>query len=123
MEIEFTQLPEQSKLYTDYLSDFEKVRKYYNVDFSDDDELRAHFTKVAADIAPRRAKLVELLRSQNARLNSSADYEPLLENLSRENAVAVVTGQQVGLFCGPLYTLFKTISAVKSFGRAQGEVP
>ncbi len=113
MEIPFTQLPEQSGLYTDYISDFEKVRKYYNVDFSNDEELRNHFAKVAADINPRRAKLVELLRGQNSRLNSPANYEPLLEQLSKENAVCVVTGQQVGLFCGPLYTLFKTVSAIK----------
>ncbi len=113
MEIPFTQLPEQSRLYTDYITDFEKVRKYYNVNFSNDDELRSHFGKVAASINPKRAKLVELLKAQNARLNGASDYEPLLELLGRENAVCVVTGQQVGLFCGPLYTLFKTISAIK----------
>jgi bacillithiol synthase len=113
MEIPFTQLPEQSKLYTDYVYDFEKVRKYYNVNFANDEELRNHFAKVAANMNPRRAKLVDLLRSQNARLNNSPDYEHALELLSQENAVCVVTGQQVGLFCGPLYTLFKTISAIK----------
>ncbi len=113
MEIPFTQLPQQSKLYTDYVYDFEKVRKYYNVNFANDDELRSHFAKVAANMNPRRAKLVELLRSQNARLNSSPDYGQSLELLGQENAVCVVTGQQVGLFCGPLYTLFKTISAIK----------
>ncbi len=113
MEIPFTELPEQSKLYTDYVSDFGKVARYYNVNPSEDGGLRAHFEKVAAGINPRRAKLVELLRAQNSRLSKSPDYEALLELLSRENAVCVVTGQQVGLFCGPLYTLFKTISAIK----------
>lgn len=113
MEIPFTQLPEQSKLYTDYISDFEKLRKYYNVNFSNDEELKAHFTKVASNINPRRDRLVELLRSQNSRLNESSAYEPLLDLLGQENTVCVVTGQQVGLFLGPLYTLFKTISAIK----------
>lgn len=113
MEIPFTQLPEQSRLYTDYISDFDKVRKYYNVNFSNDDELRNHFAKVAANINPRRADLVELLHRQNSRLNNSTDYDGLLELLSWENAICVVTGQQVGLFCGPLYTLFKTISTIK----------
>ncbi len=113
MGIPFSDLPEQSRLFTDYVADFEKVRKYYNVSFSDDNELRSHFGRVAANFNPRRAKLVELLRSQNSRLNSSSDYESALELLAKENAVCVVTGQQVGLFCGPLYTLFKTISAIK----------
>ncbi len=123
MEIPFPQLPEQSKLFTDYVSDFESLRKYFNVNYSDDEELRSHFAKVAAQIGPRREKLVELLRQQNARLNKSADYEGLLELLSRENAVCIVTGQQVGLFCGPLYTLFKTISAIKLSGELKSRFP
>ncbi len=113
MEIPFIELPEQSKLYTDYVSDFESVRKYYNVDFSNDDELRAHFSKVLAGFNPKRKSAVEILRKQNLRLNSSPDFEPLLELLAQDNTVCIVTGQQVGLFCGPLYTLFKTISAIK----------
>ncbi len=123
MEIPFTQLPDQSLLYTDYISDFEKVRKYYNVSFSSDDELRAHFAKVAGNTNPRRAKLVELLRSQNLRLNAAPGYEPLLDLLGQENAVCVVTGQQVGLFLGPLYTLFKTISAIKLSGELKERFP
>ncbi len=113
MEISFTELPEQSKLFTDYVYDFEKVRQYYNVDFSNDEELRNHFSKVLASFNPRRKEIVELLRRQNSRLNNSADYETLLQTLNKDNALAVVTGQQVGLFCGPLYTLFKAISAIK----------
>jgi bacillithiol synthase len=123
MEIPFTELPEQSRLYTDYVSDFEKVRKYYSVSFSDDNELRSHFEKVAANINPRRSELVELLRSQNSRLNNSTEHPALLELLGRENAVCVVTGQQVGLFCGPLYTLFKTISAIKLAGELKERFP
>jgi bacillithiol biosynthesis cysteine-adding enzyme BshC len=113
MEIPLTGLPDQSKLYTDYLENFEKVRKYYSVDFSNDEELRNYFAKALANFAPKRKTLVDVLRNQNSRLNTSQTYDPLLESLSKDNALAVVTGQQVGLFCGPLYTLFKAISAIK----------
>ena len=113
MEISLTALPDQSKLYTDYLEDFEKVRKYFGVDFSNDEELRNYFTLALGNFAPKRKKLVEVLRNQNSRLNSSPGYEALLELLNKDNSLAVVTGQQVGLFCGPLYTLFKTVSAIK----------
>jgi bacillithiol biosynthesis cysteine-adding enzyme BshC len=113
MEIPLSELPDQSKLYTDYLEDFEKIRKYFGVDFSNDEELRRYFAVALANFAPKRKRLVEVLRGQNSRLNNSPDYEALLELLSRDNSLAVVTGQQVGLFCGPLYTLFKTISAIK----------
>ncbi len=113
MDIPFNQLPDQSQLYTDYLYDFDKVSKYYNVDYSNDDALRNHFAKVAADFSPKRQRLVELLREQNSRLNKSDGYENLMELLSQDNALCIVTGQQVGLFCGPLYTLLKTVSAIK----------
>lgn len=113
MEIPFTELPEQSKLFTDYIYDFDKVRKYYSVDFSSDEELRNHFSKVLSSFNRKRKEIVELLRQQNSQMNNSSDYVSLLEALNKDNALAVVTGQQVGLFCGPLYTLFKTISAIK----------
>ena len=106
-------LPEQSKLYIDYISNFEKVVKYYSVDFSNDDELRNHFSKAIGSFNPKREKIIGVLRRQNSHMNNSSNYESMLETLSRDNALAVVTGQQVGLFCGPLYTLFKTISAIK----------
>lgn len=113
MEIPLTGIPDQSKLYTDYLENFERVRKYYNVDFSNDEELRNYFAKALANFVPKRKTLIDVLRSQNSRLNTSQTWDSLLELLSKDNALAVVTGQQVGLFCGPLYTLFKAISAIK----------
>jgi bacillithiol biosynthesis cysteine-adding enzyme BshC len=48
-------------------------------------------------------ELVELLRAQNGR---DAD------ELARPGTVVVATGQQVGLFLGPLYTLYKAAGAV-----------
>lgn len=123
MEISLAALPDQSKLYTDYLENFDKLRRFYNVDFSSDEDLRNHFLKVVAKFSPRRKRLVEILHRQNSRLNSCPDHEALLNQLSKENALAVVTGQQVGLFCGPLYTLFKTISAIKLSAELKGRFP
>jgi bacillithiol synthase len=52
------------------------------------------------------------LAAQNARLGPSAAREANLERL-RDGAAVVVTGQQVGLFLGPLYTVYKAASAVR----------
>ena len=62
MEIPLTGLPDQSKLYTDYLENFDKVRKYYSVDFSSDDELRNHFSNTLQSFNPKRTKIVVKMR-------------------------------------------------------------
>lgn len=51
------------------------------------------------------------LVAQNAALAASPARDAHLEALAR-GAAAVVTGQQVGLFLGPLYTIYKAASAV-----------
>ena len=61
-----------------------------------------------------RQGVVEVLRAQNRRFAPGGVTEAATEkNLERlaNGAVAIVTGQQVGLFGGPAYSLFKAITA------------
>jgi hypothetical protein len=61
-----------------------------------------------------RAAVAEILRSQNAGFCGNALPAALERNLAllKGNAVAIVTGQQVGLFGGPAYTFYKALSAL-----------
>ena len=83
----------------------------------DDEPGAAPFAPAALARAVARARrpiapeVHAVLAAQNARLAPSPARDAHLEAL-RRGAAAVVTGQQVGLFLGPLYTLYKAASAV-----------
>src|SRR5205823_13725392 len=54
----------------------------------------------------RRRATVEALRRQNG-------DTPSLRRFAEPGTVAVVTGQQVGLFSGPAYTMYKALTAAR----------
>jgi bacillithiol biosynthesis cysteine-adding enzyme BshC len=76
-----------------------------------DPEARVRRTRAAAarGAAPG---LVDALRLADARLPPSAARRASLDALATPGTACVVTGQQVGLFLGPLYTFYKAASAV-----------
>ncbi|GAB1543610.1 hypothetical protein NUACC21_62850 [Scytonema sp. NUACC21] len=61
---------------------------------------------------PREA-LANLLRRQAERWGSSQETLNNIEKLCSRQTVAIVTGQQVGIFGGPVYTLYKALGAVQ----------
>jgi bacillithiol synthase len=72
----------------------------------------------ARGVDPRvRAALVE----QNAHLASTEARRRHLEALADPRVTTVVTGQQVGLFGGPLYAVHKAASAVRLAERLAAE--
>lgn len=62
-----------------------------------------------------------VLREQQARLPSSRARRDNLEALIAGNTAVVVSGQQVGLFLGPLYTFYKAASAIAIARAIQAE--
>ena len=105
LRIPHSELPHTSKLFADLLYNFGRVASFYAHDASDPDA----FARAARDIrmlSEQRAALVAALRLQNP-------GHPALERLAREGTVAVVTGQQVGLYGGPAFTVYKALTAAK----------
>jgi bacillithiol biosynthesis cysteine-adding enzyme BshC len=101
-----------SDLFFDYLFDYWKVAPFFSGNFREP----ADFEKVARTIkitSGARDTVADVLEEQNRDFGASPKSFANIALLRRQNTYAVVTGQQVGLFGGPLYTLFKTITAVK----------
>lgn len=62
-----------------------------------------------------------MLAAQQARRNAPAAAREAASLLADPRTVAIVTGQQAGLFGGPLFTLFKTLTSVKLAQRVAHE--
>jgi bacillithiol biosynthesis cysteine-adding enzyme BshC len=62
--------------------------------------------------AEHRSRLAELLLDEAAKFNAGAAARDNIDRL-RDGAAAVVTGQQVALFGGPLLTLLKAATAIR----------
>ncbi len=62
--------------------------------------------------APHRNRLADILTQQSQTFGAGTQTLANIE-LLREGAAAVVTGQQVGLFGGPLLTLLKAATAIR----------
>jgi bacillithiol synthase len=106
----FSQIPHSTRLFTDFLSFAPAVRPFY--------PRSPHFSEWMREETPqhydpqRRKRVADVLAKQNTAWGASAKT---LEHIARlrSGACAAVTGQQVGLFGGPLFSLFKALSAVK----------
>jgi bacillithiol biosynthesis cysteine-adding enzyme BshC len=107
----FQQIPHSTRLFLDYLSYTPAVRGMYPRSPIFSEWVREEGGQVSYDEV-RRAKVSEILERQNRGWGASAKTVANIERL-RRGALTAVTGQQVGLFGGPLFSIFKALTAVK----------
>ena len=107
----FRQIPHTMQLFTDFLSWSPSIQPFYARSPHFSEWVKDETAAVSYDSA-RRARVADILERQNRAWDASPQT---LDNIARlrGGASALVTGQQVGLFGGPLFSVFKALSTVK----------
>lgn len=109
--IPFDRIPHQSALFLSYLDSSPSVLRFYPAAPSAQG-LKDARDRIRDQAFPRR-EIASILRRQNRDYRSGAAAMSRIDDLEQHDCVAVLTGQQVGLFGGPLYTIYKAMTAVR----------
>jgi bacillithiol biosynthesis cysteine-adding enzyme BshC len=112
MSVDFRKIPGITKLFSDFLYDFGKVERFYAGDFRKD----KNYLRVLKSIKEKkyqREKLAAILKEQNQRFGAPDEVLKKIDLLKEPDSVVIFTGQQVCLFGGSLFIIYKAISALK----------
>jgi len=100
-----------SSLFQDYLAHSPDIQEFFPRHFANNKDWKGTLESVAGR-GLDRSELVKILSQQNRSYQCGVKTLANIDLLLNDNTLAVVTGQQVGLFSGPLYTLYKALTAV-----------
>jgi len=110
--LRFTEIPHTTRLFNDFLYDYSKVSRFYTDAGREIDSLVEHARRVASGEFDRK-RVPDALERINRRAGSPELTFKNIEMLRHPGSVAIVTGQQAGLFTGPLYTILKALTVIK----------
>ncbi len=108
--IPFDKIPHQTRVFLDFQNNSGDLRAFYP---GKNKSLKEYSEEVLANFKIDRNQLSDALREECACYGGEAKTLENIELLRDEKCVAVVTGQQAGLFSGPIFTIYKALSAIK----------
>jgi bacillithiol biosynthesis cysteine-adding enzyme BshC len=109
----FSNIPNQSKLFVEYQQNPRGLKKFYPSVVESHTEIAQNIPKILENYKTDRQALCDALEAVNKNFGAGRETLENIELLREGDAVAIVTGQQAGLFSGAVYTIYKALSAVK----------
>jgi len=113
MYINFSDIPGHQNLFLDYLYEFKNVAEFYENDFRNKDNYLKIFKTISEKKGQIPSEVSDIISRQYLNLNPSQITQENIKKLSDKKTLAIVTGQQLGILGGPLYTFYKIITAIK----------
>ncbi len=108
--LRLAELPRTTKIFAAFLDDFPRVSEFYPHEPNLEGVISS--AKEVKFDPQVRSEVVAILRAQNRTFGLGPATNANLDRLA-SGAVAVVTGQQVGLFGGPAYSFYKALEAIR----------
>lgn len=124
MKIEPFERKTGQPLADDYNRTFEQVESFYEYNPWEDASWarRAEYVDQGRHLSVNRTELVHSLIRYNDKISNDPEAFQRLEQLRSPGTLAVVGGQQAGLFTGPLLVIYKAITIIQAARRASEQL-
>jgi bacillithiol synthase len=118
--VDIRRFPWINRLAADYAFDFTRLSDFYGGNPAEAADWSSAIARTQQFTRQRNA-VADVLAAQQQRRNAPAEAVAAAARLRDPRSVAVVTGQQAGLFGGPLFTLLKAITTIRLAERVYAE--
>jgi bacillithiol synthase len=120
LPVDIRRFPWIRRLAADYAFDFDRLSEFFAGSPAEPAAWRDAIARTQRH-ARQRDAIADVLQAQQRRRGAPPNALAAAATLRDSKSVAVVTGQQAGLFGGPLFTLLKAITAIQLARRVSAE--